>query len=274
MVFYWSKNAIIVVENEREIFRMTRTVLITGATSGIGEAIAHAFAQNRDKLVLTGRREERLSAVKADLEKAYQATVWTYPMDVTKIDQVTEVCQQILEEVGFVDILVNNAGLALGLENFQDYVVEDMLTMFDTNVKGLMLVTRQILPQMVDRNLRHIINIGSTAGIYAYGGAAVYSATKAAVKVLSDGIRIDTIATNIKVTTVQPGLVETGFSLVRFHGDEERAAQFYKGIEALQAQDIADIVLYIANQPRRVQISDITIMANQQATGFTIHREN
>ena len=126
MVFYWSKNAIIVVENEREIFRMTRTVLITGATSGIGEAIAHAFAQNGDKLVLTGRREERLSAVKADLEKAYQATVWTYPMDVTKIDQVTEVCQQILEEVGFVDILVNNAGLALGLENFQDYVVEDI----------------------------------------------------------------------------------------------------------------------------------------------------
>ena len=137
-----------------------------------------------------------------------------------------------------------------------------------------MLVTRQILPQMVDRNHGHIINIGSTAGIYAYAGAAVYSATKAAVKVFSDGIRIDTIDKDIKVTTVQPGLVETDFSLIRFHGDKERAKQIYKGIEALQAQDIADIPLYIANQPKRVQISDITIMANQQATGFTIYREN
>ena len=146
--------------------------------------------------------------------------------------------------------------------------------MIDTNNKGLVYMTRAVLPGMVERNRGHIINIGSTAGIYAYGGAAVYSATKAAVKVLSDGIRIDTVATDIKVTTVQPGLVETDFSLVRFHGDQVRAAQFYKGIEALQAQDIADIILFIANQPRRVQISDITIMANQQATGFTFHREN
>lgn len=252
---------------------MTRTVLITGATSGIGEAIAHSFAQNGDRLILTGRREERLSAVKDELESTYQATVFTYPMDVRDAEVVTNLCQKILNEVGPVDILVNNAGLALGLEKFQDYAIEDMLTMLDTNVRGLLLVTRQILPQMVERNQGHIINIGSTAGIYAYGGAAVYSATKAAVKVLADGIRIDTVATDIKVTTVQPGLVETDFSLVRFHGDQERVAQFYKGIEALQAQDIGDIILFLANQPRRVQISDITIMANHQATGFTFHRE-
>lgn len=253
---------------------MTRTVLITGATSGIGEAIARAFASNGDKVILTGRRENRLASVKADLEKQYHATVWTYPLDVTKADKVAEVCQSILAEIGPIDILINNAGLALGLDKFQDYAVEDMLTMLDTNVKGLLLVTRQILPQMVERNNGHIINMGSTAGIYAYAGAAVYAATKSAVKVLSDGIRIDTIDKNIKVTTIQPGIVETGFSQVRFHGDKERADNVYRGIEALQAEDIADIVLYTANQPKQVQISDITIMATKQATGFTIHRED
>lgn len=252
---------------------MCRTVLITGASSGIGEAMAHAFAKNGDKVVLTGRRLERLEAVKTDLEAKYQVSVYDYPLDVAKKEMVETVCQTILSEVGPIDILVNNAGLALGLDKFQDYAVEDMLTMLDTNIKGLLLVTRQILPQMVERNNGHIINIGSTAGIYAYAGAAVYSATKAAVKVLSDGIRIDTIDKDIKVTTLQPGIVETPFSQIRFHGNKERAEQVYKGVEALQAEDIADVALYVANQPRRVQISDITIMANQQATGFTIHRE-
>lgn len=252
---------------------MTRTIFITGATSGIGEAIAHAFAKNGDNVILTGRRKERLASVKESLEKEYGVTAWTYQLDVTKADMVEAICQKAIEEVGQVDVLVNNAGLALGLEPFQEYVVEDMLTMLDTNVRGLLLVTRQLLPHMVEKNQGHIINMGSTAGIYAYAGAAVYSATKSAVKVLSDGIRIDTIATDIKVTTVQPGIVETDFSQVRFHGDKARAEQVYKGVEALQARDIADITLYIANQPKHVQISDITIMATQQATGFTIHRE-
>lgn len=253
---------------------MTRSIFITGATSGIGEAIAHAFAKNGDNVILTGRRKERLASVKESLEKEYGITAWAYQLDVTKADMVEAVCQKVIEEVGQVDVLVNNAGLALGLEPFQEYAVEDMLTMLDTNVRGLLLVTRQLLPHMVKNNQGHIINMGSTAGIYAYAGAAVYSATKSAVKVLSDGIRIDTIATDIKVTTVQPGIVETDFSQVRFHGDKTRAEQVYKGLEALQARDIADITLYIANQPKHVQISDITIMATQQATGFTIHREN
>ena len=253
---------------------MTRNIFITGATSGIGEAIAHAFAQNGDNVILTGRRIERLASVKETLEKEYGVTVWTYPLDVTNSDMVEAVCKQAIEEVGQVDVLVNNAGLALGLEPFQEYAVEDMLTMLDTNVRGLLLVTRQLLPHMVERNQGHIINMGSTAGIYAYAGAAVYAATKSAVKVLSDGIRIDTIATDIKVTTVQPGIVETDFSEVRFHGDKARAKTVYQGVEALQAKDIADITLFIANQPKHVQISDITIMATQQATGFTIHREN
>ena len=148
-----------------------------------------------------------------------------------------------------------------------------MLTMLDTNVKGLMAVTRSFLPAMVKANQGHIINMGSTAGIYAYAGAAVYSATKAAVKTFSDGLRIDTIATDIKVTTIQPGIVETDLSTVRFHGNKERAATVYQGIEALQAQDIADTVVYVTSQPRRVQITDVTIMANQQATGFMVHKK-
>lgn len=250
-----------------------RTILITGATSGIGKAIAYAFAKHGDHLVLTGRRTHLLEEIRADLINQYGVQVWIYQLDVTQEDAVVAFHQQVMDEVGQIDILVNNAGLALGLEKFQDYNMLDMTTMIDTNIKGLLYVTRLFLPHMVEKNSGHVITIGSTAGIYAYGGAAVYAATKAAVKVLSDGIRIDTIDKNIKVTTVQPGIVETDFSQVRFHGDAERAKQVYQGIEALQADDIADITLYIANQPPHVQISDITIMATQQATGFTIHRE-
>ena len=229
---------------------MSKNVLITGATSGIGEATVRAFAKEGANLILTGRRVERLEALKEELQATYpNQKVWTFALDVTDMAMVKDVCQAILKSVGQVHVLVNNAGLALGLTAYQDYEEWDMLTMLDTNM-------------------------GSTAGIYAYSGAAVYSATKAAVKTFSDGLRIDTIATDIKVTTIQPGIVETDFSQVRFHGDKDKAAKVYQGLEALQAQDIADAVLYVTKQPRRVQISDMTIMANQQATGFTIHRGN
>ena len=248
---------------------MVRKVLITGATSGIGKAMAYAFAKQGDQLILTGRRHHLLEAIKADLEATYGQTVSIYQLDVTDLSALSAVSQQILAEVGAVDILINNAGLALGLDKFQDYDMADMMTMLDTNVRGVLALTRLLLPSMVAQNQGHIITIGSTAGIYAYGGAAVYSMTKAAVKTLSDGID-----KNIKVTTVQPGIVETDFSQVRFHGDKKRAASVYQGIDALKPEDIADIVVYIANQPKQVQISDITIMANQQATGFTIHRED
>ncbi|MCE2061096.1 SDR family NAD(P)-dependent oxidoreductase [Streptococcus thermophilus] len=252
-----------------------KNVLITGATSGIGEATAYAFAKEGENVNLTGRRVERLEPLKEELQAVYPGQkVWTFTLDVTDMEMVKDVCQAILKSVGQVHVLVNNAGLALGLTAYQDYEEWDLLTMLDTNVKGLMMVTRQILPSMVASNEGHIINMGSTAGIYAYAGAAVYSATKAAVKTFSDdGLRIDTIATDIKVTTIQPGIVETDFSQVRFHGDKDKAAKVYQGLEALQAQDIAEAVLYVTKQPRRVQISDMTIMANQQATGFTIHRE-
>lgn len=250
-----------------------RYVMITGASSGIGKAIAYAFAKQGDHLILLGRRLEKLTAIQTELTETYGVEVKAYQLDVTLPDQVKAVCQQILVEVPQVDILVNNAGLALDLAKFQDYDLADVDTMFETNVKGLLHVTHQILPHMVAKDQGHIINMGSTAGIYAYADAAVYSATKAAVKTLSDGLRIDTIDKNIKVTTIQPGIVETGFSAVRFHGDTEKAAKVYQGIEALQPEDIADITLYVANQPRWVQISDITIMATKQATGFLIHRE-
>lgn len=190
---------------------MPKNVLIIGATSGIGEATACAFAREGANLILTGRRVERLEALKEELQTTYPGQkVWTFTLDVTDMDIVKDVCQAILKSVGQVHVLVNNAGLTLGLTAYQDYEEWDLLTMLDTNVKGLMMVTRQILPSMVAANEGHIINMGSTAGIYAYAGAAVYSATKAAVKTFSDGLRIDTIATDIKVTTIQPGIVETG----------------------------------------------------------------
>lgn len=252
---------------------MKRNVLITGASSGIGKAIAYAFAENGDNLVITGRRFDKLEEIKHDIEKQFHVQVSIYSFDITNMEQTIMNCQKIIEEVGQIHILVNNAGLALGLDKFQDYDLTDMMTMIDTNIKGLLTVTRLLLPQMVENNEGHIINIGSTAGIYAYAGAAVYAATKSAVKMLSDGIRIDTIDKNIKVTTLQPGIVETDFSQVRFHGDKERAATVYQGIDALQASDIAQCTLFVANQPAHVQISDMTIMATKQATGFTIHRE-
>ncbi|HFH9838843.1 TPA: SDR family NAD(P)-dependent oxidoreductase [Streptococcus suis] len=252
---------------------MKRNCLITGATSGIGKAIAYAFAKNGDNLIITGRRKDRLLEIQSDIEEKFAVQVHIYSFDVTNSEQVIANCQKMLQEVGPIHILVNNAGLALGLDSFQNYDLLDMMTMIDTNIKGVLTVTRQILPQMVENNEGHVINIGSTAGIYAYAGAAVYAATKSAVRVLSDGIRIDTIDKNIKVTTLQPGIVETDFSQVRFHGDKDRAAKVYQGIEALQAEDIANCTLFVANQPQHVQISDMTIMATKQATGFTIHRE-
>lgn len=252
---------------------MKRNILITGASSGIGKALAYTFAEYGDNVIITGRRKDKLENIKSDLERKFNVQVHVYNFDITDIEQVISNCQKILQDLGSVHILINNAGLALGLDKFQDYDLTDMMTMVDTNIKGLLTVTRQILPKMVEMNDGHIINIGSTAGIYAYAGAAVYAATKSAVKFLSDGIRIDTIEKNIKVTTLQPGIVETDFSQVRFHGDVEKAKAVYQGIEALQAEDIASCALFAANQPRHVQISDMTIMATQQATGFTIHRD-
>lgn len=252
---------------------MKRNVFITGASSGIGKAIAYEFAKNADNLILCARRLEKLEEIKKDLIEKYNINVKIYKLDVTNYDEVNEITDKILSDVKNIDILINNAGLALGLSKLYENDIVEINQMIDTNIKGLLYVSRKIIPSMVANNSGHIINMGSTAGIYAYAGAAIYCATKSAVKLLSDGLRIDTIDKNIKVSTIQPGIVETDFSMVRFHGDKERADNVYKGVEALQAEDIANITVYVANQPKHVQISDITIMATKQATGFLIHRE-
>ena len=252
---------------------MKRNIFITGASSGIGKAIAYAFGKNGDNLVLCARRLEKLEEIKKDIESKYDVKVDIYKLDVTVYEEVVSVVKEAVNRNIHIDVLINNARLALGLDKFQDYSISDMEIMLNTNVKGLLYVTREIIPNMISQNSGHIINIGSTAGMYSYANGAVYCATKVAVRFLSDGIRIDTIDKNIKVTTIQPGIVETDFSEVRFYGDKEKAGNVYKGVEALKPEDIADIVLYSANQPKHVQISDITIMATKQATGFNVHRE-
>jgi len=230
---------------------MARNVFVTGATSGIGLCIAEAYAKHGDNVLISGRRAELLGEVQARLSKEYGVRVETLVLDVRSREDVESKVPAA----------------------FQDSAVDDAVTMIDTNVKGLLYVTKAVLPFMIDKNEGHIVNMGSTAGIYAYPNGAVYCATKAAVKTLSDGIRMDTIATDIKVTTIQPGIVETPFSEVRFHGDAERAKSVYAGIEAVQPEDVADVVLYVTNQPKRLQISDVTIMANQQAAGFMVHKK-
>ena len=246
---------------------------ITGATSGIGLATAKALAQKGYDLAIAARNESKLEEVKAEIKTEYPAKVETYVLDVRDGEAVKKVTKQCLENWGAPDILLNDAGLARGLEPYGETLPEDIVQMIDTNIKGLFLVTRAFLPEMVSRNSGHIVNMGSTAGLYAYAGAAVYCATKAAVKTFSDGIRIDVIDSDIKVTTVQPGIVETPFSEVRFKGDKKRAAAVYEGIDALQAEDIADVIAFIIDRPKRVQISDVVIMANQQATGFMVSKK-
>ena len=252
---------------------MARNVFVTGATSGIGLCIAEAYAKHGDNVLISGRRVELLGEVQARLSKEHGVRVETLVLDVRSREDVESKVPAAIEAFGGIDVLVNNAGLAQGLDPFQDSTVEDAVTMINTNVLGLLYVTKAVLPFMIDKNEGHIVNMGSTAGIYAYPGGAVYCATKAAVKMLADGIRMDTIATDIKVTTIQPGIVETPFSEVRFHGDAERAASVYAGIDAVQPQDVADVVLYVTNQPKRMQITDVTIMANQQAAGFMVHKK-
>lgn len=251
---------------------MAKTAFITGATSGIGLASAKALAKEGYELALAARSTDKLEAVKTEIEKEYGVPVMTYTMDVRNTEEMKQTVADFLKKKGAPDVLLNNAGLARGLESYEKTEEADILQMLDTNIRGLFLLTHEFLPAMTEKGSGHIVNLGSTAGLYAYPGAAVYCATKAAVKTFSDGIRMDVIDTDIKVTTIQPGLVETNFSKVRFHGDEERAANVYAGIEALQAEDIADAVAYVVTRPKRMQVTDIVIMANQQAAGFMVSK--
>ena len=251
---------------------MKKIVLITGATSGIGMACARKFAENGDRLILTGRNEDRLAEIQKELS-AKGTEVKTLVFDVRDREEATKCLSELPKEWQEIDVLVNNAGLALGLEPEYAGSFEDWETMIDTNIKGLLTMTRLIVPGMVERDRGHIINVGSVAGDAAYAGGNVYCATKAAVKALSDGLRIDVANTAIRVTNLKPGLVETNFSNTRFHGDDERAANVYKGIKPLTGDDIADVAVYAANAPAHVQIAEVLILATHQASGSVIVRK-
>ena len=251
---------------------MNKTVLITGATSGIGLGCARKFAENGDRLILTGRNEKRLEEIRRELEeKGTKVLILTF--DVRDSQKAKQQIDNLPEEWKEIDVLVNNAGLALGLEPEYEGDLNDWEVMIDTNIKGLLTMTRLVVPGMVERNSGHIINIGSVAGDAAYAGGNVYCATKAAVKALTDGLRIDVANTDIRVTTLKPGLVETNFSNVRFHGDNERATKVYQGIKPLTGDDIADVAVYAANAPAHVQIAEVLILATHQASGSVIVRK-
>ena len=251
---------------------MNKIVLITGATSGIGLSCAHKFAENGDHLILTGRNEKRLAEIGKELE-AKGTKVMILAFDVRDAEKAKEHIGNLPEQWRDIDVLVNNAGLALGLEPEYEGDPDDWSTMIDTNIKGVLTMTRLVVPGMVERNRGHIINVGSVAGDAAYAGGNVYCATKAAVKALSDGLRIDVANTAIRVTNLKPGLVETNFSNVRFHGDTDRAANVYKGIVPLTGDDIADVAVYAANAPAHVQIAEVLILATHQASGSVIVRK-
>ena len=251
---------------------MDKIVLITGATSGIGLACARKFAENGDKLILTGRNEQRLSEIRKELE-AKGANLLTLVFDVRDREKATKCIEELPAKWQAVDVLVNNAGLALGLEPEYEGNYDDWETMIDTNIKGLLTMTRLVVPGMVARNRGHIINVGSVAGDAAYAGGNVYCATKAAVKALSDGLRIDVAHTAVRVTNIKPGLVETNFSRVRFHGDTERADHVYQGITPLTGADIGDVAFYAASAPKHVQIAEVLVLATHQASGSVIHRD-
>ena len=251
---------------------MNKIVFITGATSGIGLGCARKFAANGDKLILTGRNASRLSEISNEL-KAQGTEVVTLKFDVRDREAAQKAIDSLPAEWTKIDVLVNNAGLALGLEPEYEGDFNDWDGMIDTNIKGLLTMTRLIVPGMIERNSGHIINIGSVAGDAAYAGGNVYCATKAAVKALSDGLRIDVANTSVRVTNLKPGLVETNFSNVRFHGDTDRAAKLYQGIKPLTGDDIADVAVYAANAPAHVQIAEVLILATHQASGSVIVRK-
>ena len=249
---------------------MKQTILITGATSGFGEACARLFSRKGWNLVLTGRRKKRLEKLKKELN----ANCFLLPRDVRDRDAVKNDIENLPYEYKDIDLLVNNAGLALGLESADKVDLEDWETMVDTNIKGLLYYTRYILPTMVQRNKGHIINMGSVAGNWPYPGGNVYGATKAFVKQFSNNLRSDLHGTDIRVSNIEPGLAETEFSVVRFKNNKKKADDFYKGTKPLSGEDIANIVYWLFTQPPHININRIEVMPTCQSCGpFQIKRD-
>lgn len=249
-----------------------KIVLITGASSGIGEACARAFAAQEARLILAARRVERLEKLRSVLFMRYGALVHTLTLDVRDQAAVAEAISGLPAEWGAIEVLVNNAGLSRGLDKLHEGSLADWEEMIDTNLKGLLYVTRAVLPGMVQRRRGHVINIGSIAGHQVYPGGNVYCATKFAVNGLTQGLRIDTLGTGVRVSTVDPGMVETEFSVVRYHGDETRAAKTYTGVTPLTGADVAEAVIFCATRPAHVNINEVIIMPTDQATVTHVHR--
>jgi hypothetical protein len=252
---------------------MHKIVLITGATSGFGQAIAEKFASNQWNCIITGRRADRLHAIADELREKYMIRVLSLVFDVQNKNEVQQNLGNLPDEWKEIDVLVNNAGLALGRDTFEKGNIEDWDTMIDTNVKGLLYVTKAVLPYMTARNHGHIVNIGSIAGKEVYEKGNVYCATKFAVDSISRSLRIDLLPYKIKVTAIHPGAAETEFSLVRFKGDEEKAKQAYKGYTPLFANDIADVTWYCASLPQHVCINELIVTCTAQASAVHFNRE-
>lgn len=246
--------------------------MITGATAGIGEACAHRFAQEGFDLILTGRRAERLHKICGDLEREHGIQCLGLSFDVREREAVTLAMESLGERWQQIDVLVNNAGLALDKSTIQEGNIDDWDTMIDTNVKGLLYVSRAVMPGMVKRKSGHIINIGSLAGKEVYPGGNVYCASKHAVEALSRAMRLDLVHDGVKVTSISPGLVETEFSIVRFKGNTDQAKAVYQGYEPLVARDIAESVWWAASQPPHVCINDIMLTCTAQANSVTVHK--
>ncbi|HAZ43807.1 MAG TPA: NAD(P)-dependent oxidoreductase [Cyanobacteria bacterium UBA11371] len=249
-------------------------VLVTGASSGIGAACAKLFAQAGAKLILAARRKERLEEFADQLEKEFSCETYLLQLDVRDRIAVESALQSLGESWSNIDILINNAGLSRGLDKLHEGDFQDWEEMIDTNIKGLLYLTRYIVPGMVSRGKGHVVNIGSIAGHQTYPGGNVYCASKAAVRAISEGLKQDLLGTPVRVTSVDPGLVETEFSQVRFHGDSDRAKKVYQGLTPLTPDDVADVVFFCATRPAHVNISEVLLVPTDQATATLVHRRN
>ena len=250
-----------------------KTILITGATAGFGEASARLFAKNGWNLIITGRRKERLEKLETELKSMYNIEVLSLCFDVRNLNEVQYAISSLNDKWKQIDVLLNNAGLAAGRGPIQDGVYDDWEQMIDTNIKGLLYMMREVSPLMITRNQGHIINVSSLAGWESYGGGNVYCGTKHAVRSISRSARIDLVAHNIKVSVISPGAAETEFSLVRFKGDEEKANAVYEGYLPLQAEDVANSIYFMATQPAHVNIEEIFILPTAQATATITHKQ-
>ena len=251
---------------------MNKTILITGASSGIGEGCARKFASQGARLILNSRSADKLTALAEELKEKYDAECYVMPFDVCDRESAAAALNALPQEWKSIDVLVNNAGLAIGVDKEYEGNLDEWDVVIDTNVKALLSMTRLVVPGMVERGRGHIINIGSIAGDAAYPGGSVYCATKAAVKALSDGLRIDLVDTPLRVTNIKPGLVETNFSVVRFRGDKQKADNVYRGIKPLNGDDIAEVVYFAASAPEHMQVAEILVMPTYQATGSIVSK--